>query len=78
MTLGSWDSREGKGGKFHSSLGTQKKGDGVAQFVIIIIIITIFIWRPSWSSDHSRRALAHVNFFTLTVTFEHRTNIVAD
>ena len=46
--------------------------------IIIIIIITIFIWHPSWSSDHSRRALAHVDFFTLTVTFEQRTNIVAD
>ena len=66
------------------------RGDGVAQWVqrrirdpkiqkiIIIIIIIIFIWRPSWSSDHSRRTHAHVNFFTLTVTFEHRTNIVAD
>ena len=46
--------------------------------IIIIIIITIFISRPSWSSDHSRRTLAHVNFFTLTVTFEHIINIVAD
>ena len=45
---------------------------------IMIIIITIFVWRPSWSSDHSRRTLAHLNFFTLTVTFEHVTNIVAD
>ena len=51
---------------------------GILIIIIIIIIITIFIWRPSWSSDHSRRALAHVNFFTLTVTFEDRTNIVAD
>ena len=45
---------------------------------IIIIIITVLIWRPSWSSDHSRRTLTHVNFFTLTVTFEHRTDMVAD
>ena len=45
---------------------------------LIIIINTILIWRPSWSSDHSRRALTQVHFFTLTVTFEHSTNIVAD
>ena len=42
--------------------------EGTFFYLIIIIIIIIFIWRPSWSSDHSRRTLAHVNFFTLTVT----------
>ena len=47
-------------------------------WLIIIIIITALIWRPSWSSDHSRHTLTHANFFTLTVIFEHRTNIVAD
>ena len=46
--------------------------------IIIIITVLIVIWHPSWWSDHSRRTLTHVNFFTLTVTFEHRTNIVAD
>ena len=56
-----------------NELGGQKE-----IIIIIIIIITILIWRPSWSSDHSRRTLMHVNFFTLTVTFEHRTHIVAD
>ena len=32
--------------------------------IIIIIKITILIWRPSWSSDHSRRTLTHVNFLS--------------